>query len=630
MQTGNTTVVLVETHDPEQHRRLPSMGRAHHALQEPYLVIRPTTFEPSLWTGARWRLVVSAGNEAFEAERTQQSIPIRLLSGPELNSRASKREDKCCVECCNCSCDPCKVRHVLESPKLRRVRDWGREVVFGRLFPLFSKFGRELVSLLELFTAIAMVAFSLPTFVINKCTEGYIPYTDFVRLLISVVSTVLAAIGAFLVLRKSKCALLKALNKCRCKRNRYRPMVEPDVPSTYNSETDIHQQGKWSKFDRYFNDIIRLLVAEALIYPTVICNVIDNASRRTYQGNATEKFTFVRFIFSAVWLIIHVYLLRIIVIGGTIIYLEMARRAKVVETEYYGNGREDTQTPIRVERLWEDPHTKRRTFRGIVLQIFFLLHVFGQMLTQGLMIGAIWSKIECENPESIPGNGPVYLSPYTWIMVVLGFLLPIVGTCTFIIPTYVWTEEFPVDFMMGMLSALSKKYGVANIKQGMHERANKIYSLLMNIENLANANTRCFCKKLFFPFYSPRLVVFSCIYDVVLLSFAIFFFTGQIGIGDKYTFIVCPSIVNVTIYDYSALNITDLHFDIVYLNDGLMIKGWLLYYLVGVALTNVANIIVVIIGLFWMVLMPVLIPFILAICLAAGILYLVLSVICGS
>ena len=428
-----------------------------------------------------WQLTANSEGEIRLLYARQSILVVLNLNLPELE--ASNVSSLSCVQCCTGSCDPCnkcKITNVLESPILRRIKDVGVEVMNAYLFPLFSEYGKEALSLLELLTAITMLAVALPTFV-SKSREGNIPPTDIVRMSISLVSIILAGISAAFFWRK--CALCKTLVRC-CSNVANQSQSRKHKPPTFDftDEAKPVPQGKKvsivEKCEKYFNDIIRLLLTEALIYPTVICNVLDNASRRTYEGS--EKFKFARFILSAFWLIIHVYLIRLIVIGATIIYLEKIRRGKGIVTKYYDRHSETTE-PSFEEEAKEDPHRKLRAFRGMILEIFFLVHVFGQMLTQGLMIGAIWSKVECENPENA---NTMYLSPFTWVMVVLGFLLPIAGTCTFFIPTYFWAQEFPGDFIIGMLTSLKKRgKSPSSITEGAHEIVQKLDSILKKIGN---------------------------------------------------------------------------------------------------------------------------------------------------
>ena len=135
------------------------------------------------------------------------------------------------------------------------------------------------------------------------------------------------------------------------------------------------------------------------------------------------------------------------------------------------------------------------------------------MLTQGLMLAAVWSKVECENPLPTAA-GVVYVSPFTWVMIVLGFILPITGTFTFFIPTYVWAQEFPIDFMVNILSAL-KKCGPAGIKEAA---MNNVLNTIASIESDLMNRKMNFCKKLMYPTYSPMLVIFSCVYCCVLIA----------------------------------------------------------------------------------------------------------------
>ncbi len=562
------------------------------------------------YTGTRSYLISAGGYIGIQREYTQLELRISeggdhleltLLQRRELAVIAfvlpSEQEEKgllTCGKCCTGSCalgrNGCSVRQALETPALRRVKEWGTEVIYGHLFPLFSKYGRAAVALFELLTALVMLAVALPTFV-NKAKRGSIPPTDIVRLSISCTAVFLAVINAAFANRTcTLCELFAELKSRLQPRKRTRPRSsnaglepkpdepKPDKPKPKNTPLSLLE-----KVDKYFSDTIRLLIAELLIYPTVICNIVDNATREPYKGDASEKFAFARFILSSFWLVVHVYLFRLVVIGGTIVLLEKKRRGKGVKTVYTNvDGTE------RVE-LWEDSKIRWRARRGIILEIFFLIHVFGQMVTQGLMLGAIWSKFQCENPD--PEISTVYISPFTWVMIVLGFIVPLAGTFTFFIPTYFWAQEFPIDFMVTMLTAL-KKRSLLKIKDGAEQTVKELEELLQNIKRTLTAHKENLCRKIIFPLLTPHLVILSCIYDVVLLFFAIFYFFGRLESGE---YVFCHTLSNYT----ESLNITSAYD----YGDELGAVWWI-YYVVGVGLVNIANIIVVLIGLFWMVVMP--------------------------
>lgn len=184
----------------------------------------------------------------------------------------------------------------------------------------------------------------------------------------------------------------------------------------------------------------------------------------------------------------------------------------------------------------------------------------------------------------------------------MGFLLPIAGTFTFFIPTYFWAQEFPIDFMVTMLSAL-KKRGVTKLKEGSKETLNKLASLLEQYESVLAGHKAHFCRKFFFPLRTPQLIVLSCIYDFFLLSFCILYMLGSTE-GD---FFFCPfgphnATSSVTV---ECPPTRDCYLEVD--DPSTTAKAWLLFAAVAVGLANIANVVVVLIGLFWTVLVPVLI-----------------------
>lgn len=560
--------------------------------------------------------------QAFlEMAVTNNTITLRLYARREWilfnlelpEETAEELPPTCWERCCTGSRDPCHactVVRVYGTNNLRRARDWGLEIIRGLLFPLFSRFGSEVFSTAVFIIALLSVSLSLPTFIRDAMAGQLLPL-EIARLTISLALLFLAVIDFAYNVRS--CLVWRACFRCCCnteggggkqkagKQKRTvegcccKPLNVTDMNPGNLNQSEDKEQAKSGKlkhfFTKYLLDIVRVLIVEALIYPSIICDILDNAGSKTYQGTVWEQFNFARFIFTAAKTIVMVYVVRLLVIGTTVVSLEKIRRGEGFIDE--------TDNVIQQEKkgcfsMFTEHNGKKRAGKAIVLEIFFLLHIFGQMLTQGLMLGAIWAKVEYDNPDDPSLPGGLIISPFTWTMIVLGFILPIFGTFTFFISTYVWTQEFPLDFIITMLSAL-KKCNPTQIGKRALDHVQKIESIVKKVETDVKDRNMNICFKIFFPFYTPHLAIISCLYDIILLSFAVFFFVGQERYHQRGYFID-STFHNVTTVVYPNL-IVDYTFE--FYN-----YGWLLYCLIGICLVNIANLPVVAVGLWWMIIVP--------------------------
>ena len=535
----------------------------------------------------------------------------------------------CCDRYCVGARDPrhpCSVKIVFKTRNLRRARDWGMEIIHGLLFPLFSVYGSELVSTVLFLISLVSCILSSYTFA-SEAKHGRYPSLEVVQFSLSLAFLVLATVDLFYNMRS--CLLGKALFRriCKCllwfknspneveskvhcccfkatrqESNRVRitnrsqrccQCIAADTQDNPGKLTQTdRKQTRMEKvkdfFTKYMLDILRIIIVEALIYPSVICDVLDNASSRTYDGTFMQRFKFGRLIFSAAKIIVLVYLIRLFVVGSTISSLEQIRRGDVEYTvDPVTKKKKKKKHSICSFSMFDSKDGSKRSARkGLVLEIFFLIHIFGQMLSQGLMIGAIWYKVICENPKPTPAY-VVFISPFTWVMIVLGFLLPILGVFTFFIPTYVWAQEFPIDYMVSMLSAL-KKCGPGSIKEQTVAVVQKIAKVVNTIENDLKKRKMHTCAKIFFPFYTPHLSILSCLYYLPFAAFITFYFIGQLHTGE---YILC---------DFSeSVNATAE-----YPNGRRFSLGWFIYFVIFVSLLNIFNIVVVLIGFWWMCIVP--------------------------
>ena len=201
-------------------------------------------------------------------------------------------EKSCCRRCCT---DPIKVRvkEIRKSPMLQQAKDRGKEIIYGKVFPLISKFGRELAAVVQLFTALVILAMAIPPFVNDGSTIAM------VRVTTASIALILALIDTCFSLRK--CVII-----CKCKQRFWNK--HPKRPHWDNTD-EYHLVGpaapplsKTNKLanvlEKYVNDIIRLLIVEAILYINLTCDILVNASTQSYKcKTADECFHFIRFIF---------------------------------------------------------------------------------------------------------------------------------------------------------------------------------------------------------------------------------------------------------------------------------------------------------------------------------------------
>ena len=558
--------------------------------------------------------MLSAPNRPLELKvwrRTTKCVSFTI----ELNSDNKVVEPTCCDRYCLALRNPrhpCEVKVVFNTRNLRRARDWGLEIIHGLIFPLFSAYGSEIVSLIFFLSAVISCILSSYTFA-HEAKHGRYPTLEVVQFALSLAFLFLMTIDLVYSIRSCLLgkALFRRIGKCcnrtqphriqgtrtnrsqRCCRWCIAPDTE-DNPGRINSSTKEQTRAEKFKmfFTKYVLDIIRVIIVEALVYPSVICDVIDNASSRTYEGTSMQRFKFGRLIFSAAKIIFLVYIIRLFVIVSTISSLEQIRRGDVECEVTEKNGKQKVKRKTRsicnFTMFDKNDGSKKGARKGLVLEIIFLIHIVGQMFCQGLMIGVIWLKIVCENPKPTP-QYVVFISPFTWVMIVLGFIVPMMGVFTFFIPTYVWAQEFPIEFMVSMLSAL-KKCSPLSIKERSLGTVQKISKVVSAIESDFNERNMSVCQKMCFPFYTPYLSILSCLYYTLFLAFFAFYLASQLDTGEYTTCSIIFETVNVTM-QYP---------------DGLKPQlGWFIYFIVSVGLLNIFNIVVVVIGFWWMCIVPI-------------------------
>ena len=431
-----------------------------------------------------------------------------------------------CVECCFLSCS----KHINKmTDTLRRAKKNGRKFFFQIAFPLFPDVMRDIWVSLQLFTVIVGLSLSIATLSLD-----YNSSLSIVHLIFSCLSTFLALLDGFFVLKQCR--------SCRacC--------------------------GKKRKHDKKFcfcscckgaSDVLRMILSELLIYSLLICSIFSVTAGKTYEGkDYADRFGFTLFVISCLSLIFYTYVIRIIAVVRII---KIVKDVRVPSSEVLR----------RNENVSYDPSIAKSAFS---YQIYFLIHIFLQMVVQVLMIVAIDAKIQL-----IDGDFYHLASGHLWYMIVIGYIAPLMGLFSFFVVTYHWYQEFLIGLCIDIIQVwkLRSKEDVLDIhtKLGLEQQNTfdhffKTESLVKEFDELRNISRTT---KFAYPFTSPALIFFCVCYGLLLISF-----------------VICAG----TTYN-------DMGFLIIHILNG---GGWVIYYIVACIIGLIANIYILLVAGVWIIL----------------------------
>ena len=246
-----------------------------------------------------------------------------------------------------------------------RAKGWNIFTKFA--FPLVQDTIRDIWVIAELLIVLMACALSITSFV-----KGNRDSFNIFHLALTCFSTVLASVDAFLTLKE--CKSCKA-----CKRLVQETEVEEEPPKV--EQTRCY---KCKSTCKTFSNFARILLAEIMLYPLLVCDFFELITGDGYKGESVEdRVSFALFILSSISLILYVYITCILILIGTIYNVHKQRQPIVKEAE------------VRQQHKYNKSIAKD----ALYFQGFFFIHTLGQMITQVMMLVAIGAKIEHVNKE---------------------------------------------------------------------------------------------------------------------------------------------------------------------------------------------------------------------------------------
>lgn len=443
----------------------------------------------------------------------------------------SERCIDCCCQSCTCSfSNPFKrttaarssllAKRTVMTPTLRRGRARGWDIFNSIVFPLV----RDTVRYVWVFVELLMVLISLSLSIASVLHEQNRVF-NIVHLALSIVGSVLALVDTVYTLRECRSAHCKKC--CHCETYDVNEKTEAGMTQSEAEADEMTLQTKAQcckkrcfSCCKTTSDVVRLVLAELLIYPLLVCGIFSVVTGRGYDKDSSigDRLGFALFIISSASMLLYVYIVRILLLLG------MIRNVYIVRTP----SKEILESALNSDEY--DPSLKKS---ALCYHLYFGFHLVLQMIAQILMFVAIGGKINYDNGhlfETGNTNQDIIVSPFLWYMIVAGYIAPIIGFLTFFIITYYWTQEFPIGLCYDMFNLMKMSgRGKDNLlfpkektfisTKNMVERITSFLKpgkLKKDLKMLRNRNC---CEKIVYPCTTPLLLYISLFYVAMQVSF---------------------------------------------------------------------------------------------------------------
>ena len=460
--------------------------------------------------------------------------------------------------CITYTCTPCalvekkgdkveRLKNTTDALQTANTKGWNIFVYL--VTPLLYSLIRDGILLLELIIGFVELVLSATSFGLGS-NAGY----NVSHLVVSAVALLLAIIDLLTSCRSyGACRLLWFRYRFWRSNREIRRQINDTECATTNQENinGLTSSERNNRKDiiplvlRKFGDILRNLTTEGLLYILLICDLIELIVGKSYQRKtALDTVNLALFIISLAFLILYVYFLRLLVL--VLVIVDLYKKRKPLTTKQKIAALKAKQEKERKEQLesaslpskpvQHEPTNDKESdkmnsiiaTKGVVFEVLFLFHLFGQMTMQFLMIVAIGLKIAQDNRGKTLDD-PLHISGALWFMLVAGYVMPYAGIMSFFIATYYWAYEYPIGICINLLSifdgpgidvALFPEKTIRQLKM-LSEKMAELLNKTVLKQDFKQLTERTWCTKFCFPFRSPPLILFCTLYGAMQFAFVL-------------------------------------------------------------------------------------------------------------
>ncbi len=451
------------------------------------------------------------------AEKAIKLVSNQLLS--QLQSRGEEEEveevedevQTCCVKWCQ----PAKAVSNVKpegsisslTPQLKRASSMGIDMMKKVLFPAMPHFLQDLWVFLEF--GITLLSFILALVGLNLTENTAL---NVVSLVLSIIGLILALIDGYIYFFQTSYFFKTCstnLSKFFCRNNseetsegegkeEAEQVVEEGEENSTRKWWQLSDKAK-EVLDTWF-EVARTVISELILYPLLICDLLDFVSgvsevKDDLQEDPMNRVDFSLFLIGTLYTIISVYFMRLLVIVGML---------------------------IQIRRLPTLSSGSSKGYFAILGR--FCLHVVCQIVCHAIVTIAVSAKIHHENQGDQDG---VRVSPFLWITIIFGGILPLSGIAAFFLTNYYWMREFSISFWLDMVSLLQGESfaevmfgdGSTNVAKEKSQTLAEKTEFSVVKKQFRQYQSTSLWLKVFYPLRLPLLVLLGVLYDFALIAF---------------------------------------------------------------------------------------------------------------